>query len=108
MLFDPSSISKPFLSNDAKNKKVIYPPFTFFKNIFNVRELMYDVFLTSRNDINSKMNSKFCHGEKSDFLGQLTEKIRGCGVSFYIWTKKGTQGELDSKVILYHIFLQIL
>jgi hypothetical protein len=27
------------------------------------------------------------HGEKSDFLGQLTEKIRGCGVSFYIWTK---------------------
>ena len=28
------------------------------------------------------------HGEKSDFLGQLTEKIRGCGVSFYIWTKK--------------------
>ena len=35
------------------------------------------------------------HGEKSDFLGQLTEKIRGCGVSFYIWTKKGTQCELD-------------
>ena len=35
------------------------------------------------------------HGEKSDFLGQLTEKIRGCGVSFYIWTKKGTQDELD-------------
>jgi hypothetical protein len=35
------------------------------------------------------------HGEKSDFLGQLTEKIRGCGVSFYIWTKTGTQGELD-------------
>ena len=35
------------------------------------------------------------HGEKSDFLGQLTEKIRGCGVSFYIWTKKGTQGELN-------------
>ena len=35
------------------------------------------------------------HGEKSDFLGQLTEKIRGWGVSFYIWTKKGTQGELD-------------
>jgi hypothetical protein len=35
------------------------------------------------------------HGEKSNFLGQLTEKIRGCGVSFYIWTKKGTQGELD-------------
>jgi hypothetical protein len=35
------------------------------------------------------------HGEKSDFLGQLTEKIRGCGVSFYIWTKKGTQGEFD-------------
>jgi hypothetical protein len=29
------------------------------------------------------------------FLGQLTENIRGCGVSFYIWTKKGTQGELD-------------
>jgi hypothetical protein len=27
------------------------------------------------------------HGEKSDFLGQLTEKIRGCGVPFYIWTK---------------------
>ena len=26
-------------------------------------------------------------GEKSDILGQLTEKIRGCGVSFYIWTK---------------------
>ena len=24
------------------------------------------------------------HGEKSDFLGQLTEKIKGCGVSFYI------------------------
>jgi hypothetical protein len=35
------------------------------------------------------------HGEKSDFLGQLTEKIRGCGVSFYIWTKKGTQCELN-------------
>ena len=35
------------------------------------------------------------HGAKSDFLGQLTEKIRGCGVSFYIWTKKGTQGELN-------------
>ena len=35
------------------------------------------------------------HGEKSDFLEQLTEKISGCGVSFYIWTKKGTQGELD-------------
>jgi hypothetical protein len=35
------------------------------------------------------------HGEKSDFLGQLTEKIRGCGVSFHIWTKKGTQVELD-------------
>jgi hypothetical protein len=35
------------------------------------------------------------HGEKSDFLGHLTEKIRGCGVSFYIWTKTGTQGELD-------------
>jgi hypothetical protein len=35
------------------------------------------------------------HGEKSDFLGQLTEKIRGCGVSFYIWTEKGTQCELD-------------
>jgi hypothetical protein len=28
------------------------------------------------------------HGEKSDFLGQLTEKIRACGVSFYIWTKR--------------------
>jgi hypothetical protein len=28
------------------------------------------------------------HGEKSDFLGQLTAKIKGCGVSFYIWTKK--------------------
>ena len=24
------------------------------------------------------------HGEKSDFLGQLTEKIRGCDVLFYI------------------------
>jgi hypothetical protein len=35
------------------------------------------------------------HGEKSDFLGQHTEKIRGCGVLLYIWTKKGTQGELD-------------
>jgi hypothetical protein len=35
------------------------------------------------------------HGEKSDFLGHLNEKIKGCGVSFYIWTKKGTQGELD-------------
>ena len=35
------------------------------------------------------------HGEKSDFLGQLTEKLRECGVSFYIWRKKGTQGELD-------------
>ena len=23
------------------------------------------------------------------------EKIRGCGVSFSIWTKKGTQGEFD-------------
>jgi hypothetical protein len=33
--------------------------------------------------------------EKSDFLGQLTEKIRGCGVSLYIWTKKDTQDELD-------------
>jgi hypothetical protein len=31
----------------------------------------------------------------ADFLGQLTEKIRECGVSFYIWTNKGTQGELD-------------
>jgi hypothetical protein len=28
------------------------------------------------------------HGEKSYFLGQLTEKIRGCGVSLYIWTKR--------------------
>jgi hypothetical protein len=28
------------------------------------------------------------HGEKSDFLGQLTEKIRGCGVSFYTWTTR--------------------
>jgi hypothetical protein len=28
------------------------------------------------------------HGEKSDFLGQLTEKIRECGVSFYIWTTR--------------------
>ena len=28
------------------------------------------------------------HSEKSDFLGQLTEKIRGSGVSFYIWTKR--------------------
>jgi hypothetical protein len=37
------------------------------------------------------------HGEKSDFLGQLIEKIRGCGVSFYIWTKKCSQGELDPK-----------
>ena len=27
------------------------------------------------------------NGEKSDILGQLSEKIRGCGVSFYIWTK---------------------
>jgi hypothetical protein len=35
------------------------------------------------------------HGEKSDCLGQLTEKIRGCGVSFYIWTKKGTEDELN-------------
>ena len=35
------------------------------------------------------------HGEKSDFLGQLTEKIRGCGVSLYILTKMGTQDELD-------------
>jgi hypothetical protein len=35
------------------------------------------------------------HGEKSDFLGQLTEKIIGCGVSFYIWTNMGTQGEFD-------------
>ena len=33
--------------------------------------------------------------DKNDFLGQLTEKIRECGVSFYIWTKKGIQGELD-------------
>jgi hypothetical protein len=38
------------------------------------------------------------HSEKSDFLGQLTEKIRGCGVSFYIWTKKGTQGEINDYV----------
>ena len=35
------------------------------------------------------------HGEKSDFLGQFTEEIRGCGVSFYIGTNKGTQCELD-------------
>jgi hypothetical protein len=35
------------------------------------------------------------HGEKSDFLGQLTENSRGCSISFYLWTKKGTQGELD-------------
>ena len=28
------------------------------------------------------------HCEKSDFLGQHTEKIRGCGVSCYIWTKR--------------------
>jgi hypothetical protein len=35
------------------------------------------------------------YGEKSDFLGQLTEEIRGCGVSFYIWTNKSTQCELD-------------
>ena len=28
------------------------------------------------------------HGERSGFLGQLTEQIRGCGVSFYIWTKR--------------------
>jgi hypothetical protein len=41
------------------------------------------------------MTKKVVHGEKSDFLGQLTEKIRGCGVLFYIWTKKGAQDELD-------------
>ena len=28
------------------------------------------------------------HGEKSDFLGQLTEKIRGCGVSFTFGQKR--------------------
>ena len=28
------------------------------------------------------------HGEKSDFLGQFTEKIRRCGVSFYIYNKR--------------------
>jgi hypothetical protein len=28
------------------------------------------------------------HGQRSDFLGQLTVQIRGCGVSFYIWTKR--------------------
>ena len=33
-------------------------------------------------------DKKVVHGEKSDFLGQLTEKIRGWGVSFYIWTKR--------------------
>jgi hypothetical protein len=33
-------------------------------------------------------DKKVVHGEKSDFLGQLTEKIRGCGVLFYIWTKR--------------------
>ena len=41
------------------------------------------------------MKKMSLYGEKSDFLGQLTEEIRGCGVSFYIWTKKGTQDELD-------------
>ena len=30
-----------------------------------------------------------------DFLSQLVDKIRECGVSFSIWTKKGTQGELE-------------
>jgi hypothetical protein len=40
-------------------------------------------------------DKKVAHGEKSDFLGQLTEKIRVCGISFYIWTKKGTRCELD-------------
>jgi hypothetical protein len=51
------------------------------------------------------------HGEKSDFLGQLTEKIRGCGVSFYIWTNRlNTNKRLstNTKVILDDIFLQIL
>jgi hypothetical protein len=41
------------------------------------------------------MTKMSLYGEKSDFLGQLNEEIRGCGVSFYIWTNKGTQGELD-------------
>ena len=39
-------------------------------------------------DVKTLDDKNAVHGEKSDFLGQLTEKIRGCGVSFYIWTKK--------------------
>ncbi|CAG2186655.1 unnamed protein product [Mytilus edulis] len=35
------------------------------------------------------------HGEKTDFLHQLVVKIRECGVSFSVWTKKGTQGEVE-------------
>ncbi|CAG2186019.1 AACS [Mytilus edulis] len=35
------------------------------------------------------------HGEKTDFLHQLVVKIRECGVSFSVWTKKGTQGGTD-------------
>ncbi|CAC5421897.1 Tyrosine-protein kinase receptor Tie-1,Tyrosine-protein kinase Shark,Melanoma receptor tyrosine-protein kinase,Ack-related non-receptor tyrosine kinase,Tyrosine-protein kinase ZAP-70,Vascular endothelial growth factor receptor 1,Receptor tyrosine-protein kinase erbB-4,Tyrosine-protein kinase SYK,Tyrosine-protein kinase Fer [Mytilus coruscus] len=35
------------------------------------------------------------HGEKTDFLHQLVVKIRECGVSFSVWTTKGTQGEVE-------------
>jgi hypothetical protein len=46
-------------------------------------------------DTNTLDDKNAVHGEKSGFLRQLTETIRGCGVSFYIWTKKGSQGEVD-------------
>jgi hypothetical protein len=43
-----------------------------------IQWLCHDVPLVSLDDKNA------ADGEKSDILGQLTEKIRGCGVSFYI------------------------
>jgi hypothetical protein len=48
------------------------------------------------------------HGENSDFLGQLTEKIRECGVSFYICTKKGIQGELDWSSLAGSDYIKLL
>jgi hypothetical protein len=59
-----------------------YGPYTMDRNNYIEKNLILDTkTLDDKNAV---------HGEKSDFLGQLTEKIRGCGVSFYIWTKKGT------------------
>jgi hypothetical protein len=48
------------------------------------------------------------HGEKSDFLRQLTEKIRECGVSCYIWTKKRIQGELDWSSLAVSDYIKLM